>query len=176
MARVAKNKNEKTTRFILYFFLVVAVFLTYLMSSNIIKSVYGNIKSTHWVQVNAKLLSASIKTTKGSSNSSSSTRYTYYAPQISYGYHFDGVNCIGRKVSWVESGDTGPLQELAYKYQSYYNAGKSIRVFVNPDKPCESVADRSIHWSKFITFGIMIFISVLFASGIAYILIKTSKK
>ena len=176
MARVAKDKNEKITRFILYFFLIMAILLTYFMSNSIVKSVYGNIKSSNWVQVEAHLLSASIKVTKSSKSSSNSTQYTYYAPQIAYKYDFNGTNCIGSKVAWMEGGDNGPLEELAYKYKSYYKAGKAIEVFVNPDKPCESVADRAIYWSKFITFGIMIFVSLLFASGVIYLLVKTAKR
>ncbi|MGB2739985.1 MAG: DUF3592 domain-containing protein [Cognaticolwellia sp.] len=171
-----KNKNIKLTQFILYFFLLASLFLTYLMSKNFIRSVSGNIKSVNWIQVDAKLLNASIKTTKGSRSSSSSTQYTYFTPQISYEYNFKDVNCISSKVAWVESGDTGPLKELAYKFKYHFKHKKLIRVFVNPNKLCESVADRSIHWSKLMATGIMFFITAFFAIGIVYLLIKTSKK
>ncbi len=51
----------------------------------------------------------------------------------------------------VEGTDNGPLEQLAYKFKSYQKAGKPIRVFVNSDKPCEAIADRTVHWSKLTT-------------------------
>lgn len=176
LAKVTKNKNDKIARFLIYFFLIVAIFLTFIMLKNIITAVYGNINSTHWIPVDAKLLNASIKTTTTSRSSSNSTVYTYYGPLITYQYNFQGANCIGRKVSWVEGTDNGPLEQLAYKFESYYKAGKPIRVFVNPDKPCEAVADRSVHWSKLTTSVVMLLVLLLFGGGIMYLLLKTRKK
>ena len=176
LAKVTKNKNEKIARFILYFFLIAAIFLIFIMLKNIVAPVYGNIKSTHWILVDAKLLNASIKTTTTSRNSSNSTVYTYYGPQITYQYNFKGANCIGHRVSWVEGTDNGPLEQLAYEFKSYYKAGKPIRVFVNPDKPCEAIADRSVHWSKLTTYVVMLLVLLLFGGGIMYLLLKTRKK
>lgn len=176
MNRKPKPKNIKMTRFILYFFLIASVFLAYLMSQNIIKSISGNIKSTNWVQIDAKLLNASIKITQGSRSSSSSTQHTYYAPQISYKYSYNDENCIGSKVAWLEGLDTGPLKKLAYELKSDFKYKNPIKIFVNPDKPCESVVDRTIHWSTLTTMGVMLIIATLFASGITYLLVKTSKR
>ena len=176
MIRKPKKDNIKIVRLILCFFFVVSVLLTFLMSKNIINSIYGNIKSINWVQVDAKLLNASIKITTGSTNSSNRTQYTYYQPKISYEYHLNDVKCIGSKVAWVEGGDIGPLKELAYKFKYHFKHKKPIKIFANPDKHCDAVVDRSIHWSKLTTMIIMFFIAVFFASGIFYLLIKISKK
>jgi len=176
MTRKPKKDNIKMARFILYFFLAASFFLAYLMSQNIIKSISGNIKSINWVQIDAKLLNASIKITQGSTSSSSRTRYTYYTPQISYKYNFNDTSCIGSKVAWIEGGDDSILKQLAYSFKYHFKHKISIKVFVNPDKPCESVVDRTIHWSKLTTMGIMLIIATLFASGIVYLLVKTSKR
>ncbi|MDO6568710.1 DUF3592 domain-containing protein [Alteromonas sp. 1_MG-2023] len=176
MAKVTKNKNDKIARIILYIFLTVAVFLMFIMLKNIITPIYGNINSIHWISVDAKLLNASIKTTTTSRSSSNTTVYIYYGPQITYQYDFDGTNCVGRRVWWVESTDNGPLEQLAYKFKSYYKAGKPIQVFVNPDKPCEAVADRSVHWSKLTTSVVMLLVLLLFGGGIMYLLLKMRKK
>lgn len=175
MAKVIK-KNEKITRVILYIFLTAAIFLTFIMLKNIITPVYGSINSIHWIPVDAKLLNASIQTTTTPRNSSNSTVYTYYGPLITYQYDFEGANCIGRRVWWVEGTDNGPLEQLAYKFKAYHKAGKPIRVFVNPDKPCEAIADRSVHWSKLTTSAVMLLVLLLFGGGIIYLLLKTRKK
>jgi cytochrome b561 len=174
--RNPKKDNIKMTRFILYFFLLAMIFFAYLMSQNIIKSISGNIKSINWIQMDATLLNASIKITQGSTSSSNRTRHNYYAPQISYKYNFNGVACIGSKVAWVEGGDDGPLKELAYNFKYHFKHKIPIKVYVNPDKPCESVVDRAIHWSKLTSMGIILIIVILFASGIVYLLVKTSKR
>lgn len=176
MANESKIKNEKIARIILYFFLIAAMFLTFVMLKNIITPIYGNINSSSWVSVSAKLLNASIKTTTTSRSSSNSTVYTYYGPQITYQYNFKGTNCIGHRVSWVEGTDNGPLKKLAYEFKSYYKADKSIRVFVNPDKPCEAIADRSVHWSKLTTYVVVLLVLLLFGGGIMYLLLKMRKK
>lgn len=176
LAKTIKNKNDKIARTILYFFLIAAIFLIFVMLKNIITPVYGNIKSTHWLTVDAKLLNASIKTTTTSRSSSNSTVYTYHGPQITYQYDFEGANCIARRAWWVEGTDNGPLEQLAYKFKSYYKAGKPIRVFVNPDKPCEAIADRSVHWSKLTTSVVMLLVLLLFGGGIMYLLLKMRKK
>ena len=177
LTKIIKNKNDKIARVALYFFLIAAIFLIFFMLKNIITPVYGNIKSIHWLTVDAKLLNASIKTTTTTSSSSSNSYvYTYYGPQITYQYDFEGANCIGRRAWWVEGTDNGPLEQLAYKFKSYYKAGKPIRVFVNPDEPCEAIADRSVHWSKLTTSVVMLLVLLLFGGGIMYLLIKTRKK
>ena len=176
MKRKTKKDNTKMARFILYSFLVAMLFFTYLMSKNITKSISGNIKSISWVQVDADLLNASIKITQGSASSSSRTRYTYYAPQISYKYNFNETSCIGSKVAWIEGGDDSILKQLAYSFKHHFKHRLPIKVFVNPDKPCESVVDRTIHWSKLTTMGIILIIAAFFASGIVYLLVKTSKR
>ena len=102
MKRKNQKDNTKMTRFILYLFLVAMLFFIYLMSKNITKSIFGNIKSISWVQVDADLLNASIKRTQGTTSSSSRTKYTYYDPQVSYKYNFNDTSCIGRKVAWIE--------------------------------------------------------------------------
>lgn len=176
MAKVNKDKNDKIARIILHIFLTVAFFLMFIMLKNIITPIYGNINSIHWISVDAKLLNASIQTTTTSHSSSNTTVYTYHGPQITYQYDFEGVNCIGRRVWWVEGTDNGPLEQLAYKFKSYYKADKHIRVFINPDNPCEAVADRSVHWSKLTTSVVILLVLLLFGGGIMYLLLKMRKK
>jgi uncharacterized protein YxeA len=176
LAKVTKNNNDKIARIILYIFLAVTIFLTFIVLKNIITPVYGNINSIHWISVDAKLLNASIKTTTTSRSSSNSSVYTYKGPQITYQYDFEGAHCIGRKVWWIEGTDNGPLEQLAYKFKSYYKAGKPIRVFVNPDKPCEAIADRAVHWSKLTTSVVMLLVLLLFGGGIMHLLLKMRKK
>jgi hypothetical protein len=176
LAKVTKNKNDKTARIILYIFLAVAVFLMFIMLKNIITPIYGNINSIHWISVDAKLLNASIQATTTSRNSSNATVYTYHGPQITYQYDFEGANCIGRRAWWAEGTDNGPLEQLAYKFKSYYKAGKPIRVFINPDNPCEAVADRAVHWSKLTTSVVMLLVLLLFSGGIMYLLLKMRKR
>ncbi|WP_075172566.1 DUF3592 domain-containing protein [Neptunomonas phycophila] len=176
MKRKTQKDNTKLTRFILYFFLIAMLFFIYLMSKNFTKSISGNIKSISWVQVDADLLNASIKITQGSTNSSSRTKYTYYAPQVSYKYNFNDTSCIGRKVAWIEGGDDSKLRNLAYGFVYNFEHNIPIKVFINPEQPCESIVDRTIHWSKLTTMGIILIITTLFASGIVYLLVKTSKK
>ena len=102
------------------------------MSKNITKSISGNIKSISWVQVDADLLNASIKITQGTTSSSSRTKYTYYAPQVSYKYNFNDTSCIGRKVAWIEGGDDSKLKNLAYGFVYNFEHNIPIKVFVNP--------------------------------------------
>ena len=176
MKRKTQKDNTKLTRFILYFFLIAMLFFIYLMSKNITKSISGNIKSISWVQVDADLLNASIKITQGTNSSSSRTKYTYYAPQVSYKYNFNDTSCIGRKVAWIEGGDDSKLKNLAYGFVYNFEHNIPIKVFINPEEPCESVVDRTIHWSKLTTKRIILIITTRLASGIVYLLVKTSKK
>jgi len=170
-----KNKSIKTARIVLYFILIFSLFFTYIMSKNIIISVSGNLKSTNWEKVDARLLSASIKKTKGSKSSVSRTQYSYYRPEISYEYNYNNINCVGSKVYWTDTGDDGPMQALANKYKSYYQLGKLISIYVNPNNPCESIAERKIIWPQLKILSIVSFIMLLIASGAMYLLVKKLK-
>jgi hypothetical protein len=177
MPRKSKSENIKLVRFFLYFFLIGALCITYFTSKNIIKPIYGHINATNWVKVDAKLLSASIKKdiSHGSISGGGSSTHVYYTPKISYEYTIYGQDCRGSRVNWNDVGDDGVLKELAYLYKSYYKSGKSIVVFANPDKKCESIADKSIYWSKLINAFLVLLLSLGIASGIFYTLRKLPK-
>ena len=70
----------------------------------------------------------------------------YYAAVVRYRYQSDGKPYAGTRAAVDDTGDSSRSfhQEIVDRLQSAQRAGATVQVWVNPQKPAESVVDRSL--------------------------------
>ena len=103
-------------------------------------SIYDGVRAKDWVRVKATVVSHS-------------------PGNVGYAYTFAGRNYTGDRMGpSVMSNSEDEAQDLNAKLAAAHSERKPVTVFVNPDNPSESMADREIHW------GSMLFL-VPFAFG-----------
>lgn len=94
----------------------------------------------HWQAVPAQVESARLHhggTARGG---------TYYQALVRHRYIVDGTHYTGQRAVIDTAGDGGRRyhEQLVAQWQAAQRTGAPIQVWVNPDKPAESVADRSL--------------------------------
>ncbi|CAN7329449.1 DUF3592 domain-containing protein [Acidovorax sp. LjRoot117] len=94
----------------------------------------------HWQAVPAQVESARLHqggTARGG---------TYYQALVRHRYIADGTHYTGQRAVIDTAGDGGRRyhEQLVAQWQAAQRTGAPIQVWVNPDKPAESVADRSL--------------------------------
>ena len=105
-------------------------------------SIYDGMRAKEWVRVKATVVSHS-------------------PGRVGYAYSFAGRDYTGDRLGpsvMGTSSEEGAHDELNAKLAAAHSQRKPVTVFVNPDNPSESMADREIHW------GTMLFL-VPFAFG-----------
>lgn len=173
------NNNTRNALLTCYAFISFFVLFSVIMSKNIALYTFGYLTSSNWVSVEAELTSASISERRNSSSNSSNSsamKYSTYAPSITYTYTFEGNTCKGNKVTWVDIYDDNYMHKLASQYAYKFKNGMPIKVFANPDKPCESIAVRDIVFSHTKTSAIVMFIMLSFAAGIIFLIRKIKRR
>ncbi|MCJ8321327.1 MAG: DUF3592 domain-containing protein [Colwellia sp.] len=168
------NKEIKKKRKILYtimFFILCFV----LISTNLVfKSLYGVYKSSDWITVDAVLLHAHIGERYSQNGNTKTVSYT---PKIRYQYNLGGRIYNDTKVSWTEKYNNSDMLSRARYFVSQFNAGKSIRIYVDPDNHADAVVYKNINWSRFsgiiiaclISWGLLVSCVYIFITKLKYL-------
>jgi len=103
-------------------------------------AVYDWARMQSWQPVAAQVESATLQSHHGSKGGTS------YSVSVRYRYEVGGVSFIGQRAAIRERADNiGSFQEeLGRRLQGAQKTGTSVQVWVNPEKPAESIADRSL--------------------------------
>lgn len=109
-----------------------------------------------WVQVDGTVLSSSLK--MGHSSSKHGSR-TVYRPKMVYEYSYQGTRHQGDKYSNFDLSSSSYRAEKAKTER--HKPGASVRVWVNPDRPQESVLERRL-WPPYF---MMVFFAMFAATG-----------
>lgn len=106
----------------------------------VVSPLYDWGRTLTWTQVPAMVESAALQSHSGSKGS------IRYSVSVSYRYEVDGVTHIGQRAAIRERPDNfGSFQEqLSLRLISAQRAGIPVLVWVNPARPTESIADRSL--------------------------------
>ena len=114
-------------------------------------SLYDAWRMDSWVQVPARVTSGGYKTHSGDD----SDTYEAYAR---YTYMYEGREYHGNRVSLSSGGDNigDYQQDIGRNLQRAI--GDSILVYVNPDKPNDSIIDRGLRWGLLGFKSIFVFV------------------
>lgn len=134
--------------------------------------------SNNWHKVKATVTNYAIKSkVKHNQNTRYNSRKDRkYRIELTYQYHFSDSLYTSSKISFgsgntLESGFYNYQEALNWLQNSKYTKGKTIEVFVNPDKPVESVVIGGLTMMTFIP----LIMGAVFAFGL-FKLKKTTQK
>jgi len=111
-----------------------------------------------WVSVSATVVSSKVKSHKSDDS-------TTYSPYIAYRYKFGGKEYLGDQYSFLSGSSSGYAGKAAIISQ--YPKGSSFSLYVNPQKPSESVIQREASKSLLVALFPLVFIVVGLSIGVA---------
>ena len=110
--------------------------------------IYGYVKSSDWVEVNAQISSLKLNRHQGDDS-------TTYSVSGTYSYQYNGVDYTSSKISLSKGSDNfgSYWQDLHSKLQRD-RRNENVIALVNPSNPDESILDRTLRFYSLI-FGAM---------------------
>lgn len=138
-------------------FFAVGVFMLWSIGSTF----YDTLRMQSWAQIEARLVRGGYATHSGSD----ADTYVAYAE---YTYSYGGERFKGNRVSLSSSGDNlGEYQrDMGRRLQGAAAKGGHILVYVNPERPSESIIDREVRWGLIGFKSIFLFVFGGFGLGL----------
>ncbi|MCH1929913.1 DUF3592 domain-containing protein [Shewanella sp. A25] len=115
-------------------------------------NLFLSIKSKKWKK------SSSIVTTSSFDRTGNS-----YSPKLIYKYAFNGREFMNDTFTYL--GTSSISKSNAIKIAQLYPEGSSMEIWVNPEKPEQSVVIPGVHWMQYVSLLIL----TLFCLSVAYI-------
>lgn len=111
------------------------------------RTVYDHVQARDWLPVEARVQSSALKSRVTSGSVSKA-----WSVEGVYRYGFEGREHVSDRLGISALGGSDSFddwhQRMGRQLAHAREAGETIRVYVNPENPAESVVDREIRWSE----------------------------
>lgn len=136
----AAASNKSSSWFLMLFALPFSAVGIGMLLLGVLPTLYDWSRMQFWYEVPARVVSAQLNTHRGSKSGST------YSVSAHYRYEVAGVAYDGHRPAINTSADNiGSFHEnLAWRLESAQRSGTPLPVWVNPSRPQDSVADRSL--------------------------------
>ena len=135
---VANNKNSSW--FLMLFALPFSAVGIGMLLLGVLPTLYDWSRMQFWHEVPARVVSAQLNTHRGSKSGSTysvSVHYRYEVAGVAYDGHRPAINTLADNIGSFH-------ENLAWRLESAQRSGMPVPVWVNPSRPQDSVADRSL--------------------------------
>ncbi|OGA63293.1 MAG: hypothetical protein A2710_12715 [Burkholderiales bacterium RIFCSPHIGHO2_01_FULL_64_960] len=135
---VANNKNSSW--FLMLFALPFSAVGIGMLLLGVLPTLYDWSRMQFWHEVPARVVSAQLNTHRGSKSGSTysvSVHYRYEVAGVAYDGHRPAINTLADNIGSFH-------ENLAWRLESAQRSGTPVPVWVNPSRPQDSVADRSL--------------------------------
>ena len=154
----AAASNKSSSWFLMLFALPFSAVGIGMLLLGVLPTLYDWSRMQFWHEVPARVVSAQLNTHRGSKSGSTysvSAHYRYEVAGVAYDGHRPAINTLADNIGSFH-------ENLAWRLESAQRSGTPLPVWVNPSRPDEAVADRSLRQSL---LGFQMIFVVLFGGA-----------
>ena len=136
----AAASNKSSSWFLMLFALPFSAVGIGMLLLGVLPTLYDWSRMQFWHEVPARVVSAQLNTHRGSKSGSTysvSVHYRYEVAGVAYDGHRPAINTLADNIGSFH-------ENLAWRLESAQRSGMPVPVWVNPSRPQDSVADRSL--------------------------------
>lgn len=136
----AAASNKSSSWFLMLFALPFSAVGIGMLLLGVLPTLYDWSRMQFWHEVPARVVSAQLNTHRGSKSGSTysvSAHYRYEVAGVAYDGHRPAINTLADNIGSFH-------ENLAWRLESAQRSGMPVPVWVNPSRPQDSVADRSL--------------------------------
>lgn len=136
----AAASNKSSSWFLMLFALPFSAVGIGMLLLGVLPTLYDWSRMQFWHEVPARVVSAQLNTHRGSKSGSTysvSAHYRYEVAGVAYDGYRPAINTLADNIGSFH-------ENLAWRLESAQRSGTPVPVWVNPSRPQDSVADRSL--------------------------------